>query len=124
MTSADVETVRSEVVRVMADRREQRAAERFPINSTSSCAFMSPVLEDMPPVRIQNISTDGIGLISSEPLRDGLLLAINLINPAKKFSKTMLVRVVHCTELMGGTCLIGGTFLSPLTYEELCALVM
>jgi hypothetical protein len=108
----------------MAERAEQRATERFSINSASSCDFASPVLEDFQPPRIKNISTDGIGLIASEPLAAGLLLAIRLVNPAKNFSKTMLARVIHSTAQVGGSHLVGAEFETPLTYEELCVFVL
>lgn len=108
----------------MAERKDQRVAQRFPINAYASCDFLSPVLEDFTPVRVLNISTDGVGLISSQALQAGLLLAMNLVNPMKKFSKTMMVRVVHCTSQAGGGYLIGANFVTPLTYEEMCLLVM
>jgi hypothetical protein len=56
--------------------------------------------------------------------RTFMLLVIKLVNSDKKFTKTMLVRVVHATPQASGTFLVGGTLETPLTYEELCALVM
>ena len=108
----------------MAEFEEKRAAQRFPINPQSTCDFASPVLEDFGPVKIRNVSTDGIGLMISQPVAPGMLMAINLKNPAKKFSKTMLVRVIHVTPQPGGTFIMGGSFVTPLSYEELCLLVM
>lgn len=108
----------------MAGFREQRVAERFNVSATTSCDFSSPVLDDFDPLRIRNIAVDGIGLLANQELQAGLMLAINLVNPARSFSKTMLVRVVHCTPQVGGSFLIGGTFVTPLAYEELRALVM
>lgn len=108
----------------MGDFKDQRAAERFSVSPNSVCEFVSPVLEDFGPARLFNISTDGVGLITTEPLSPGLLLAIKVVNASKKFSRTMLVRVAHCTAQAGGTYLIGGSFDAPLTYEELCTLVL
>ena len=108
----------------MAQPKDQRAAERFTVNLHASCDFVSPVLEDFGPVRIKNVSSDGIGLITSEPLVEGLLLAINLVNPMKKFSKTVLARVVHVTPQSGATYLVGCSFLTPLSYEDVCALIL
>jgi hypothetical protein len=82
------------------------------------------VLEDFPAPRVKNVSTDGIGLISHEALAVGLMVVVNLVNPAIKLSKTLRVRVVHCTKQADGTYLIGGTFLTPLAYTELRSLVM
>ena len=108
----------------MAGFQEKRATERFAVNAHVDCAFASPVLEDFGNVKITNISTSGIGLIITEPVAPGMLLVIKLVNPAKKFSKAMLVRVVHVTPQPSGSQLVGGTLDTPLAYEELCALVM
>jgi hypothetical protein len=103
---------------------EQRSAERYRVNANTACDFASPVLEDFGPIRILNISTTGVGFIAPEQVQPDLLFAIKLVNPAKKFVKMMLVRVAHVTEQAGGAYLVGGQFESPLTYEELCILVM
>ncbi len=108
----------------MAEKGDLRAEERFPIGQDSACVFVSPVLEDMETIRIKNISSTGLGFITAVRLDPGLLLAMKLVNRAKNFSKTMLVRIVHVTPLPGKTYLIGGTLDTPLTYEELCMFVM
>jgi hypothetical protein len=108
----------------MTERKDLRVAERLSVNSAISCDFASPVLEDFPAPRIKNVSTDGIGLISNERLDVGLMVVINLVDPTKKLSKTVRVRIVHCTPQAGGTFLVGGTFVTPLTYEEFRNLVM
>lgn len=108
----------------MAEGSERRVAERFPVTSDTVCTFLSPVLEDFPPGRIKNVSSDGIGMILTEKVSAGLLLAVTLANPSRGFAKTMMVRVVHVTPQPGGTYLVGGTFETPLTYEELRCMVM
>jgi hypothetical protein len=104
--------------------QERRGAERFPVNIDTSCNFVSPVLEDFGTVRIKNVSSDGIGLLVSRKIEPGLLLAITLTNQAKPFTKTMLVRVMHVTAQPGGAYLVGGTFITPLSYDELRTMVM
>lgn len=106
------------------DFKEKRRAERFPVNVDSKCDFASPVLEDFGPVKVKNLSTDGIGFFTTHNLSPGLLMAINLENPEKKFTKTFLIRVIHCNAQTGGNFLVGASFNVPLTYEELCILVM
>ncbi|MBI2804350.1 MAG: PilZ domain-containing protein [Planctomycetes bacterium] len=108
----------------MNDPKEKRTAERYPVNFSSSCDFISPVLEDFGPARVKNLSCEGVGLISSQPLDTGMLIVINLVNPAQKASKTLLTRVIHCTKQAGGTYLIGGNFVTPITYDELRLFVM
>jgi hypothetical protein len=103
---------------------ERRAEERFPTSSQVDCTFASPVLEDFGKVKILNLSRSGIGLLSAESLAPGMLLAVKLVNPAKDFAKTILVRIVQVTPRVGGSNLVGGTMDPPLTYDELCALIM
>jgi hypothetical protein len=107
----------------MAERTERRAEERFPVNADASCSFISPVVEDFGPARIQNISMHGLGLLVSRRVEPGTLLAITLANQAKRFTKTVLVRIVHVTPLPGNF-LVGGTFSVPLTYQEMTTLVL
>jgi hypothetical protein len=108
----------------MPDPQERRAAARFPVNMDSSCGFVLPVVDDYGPARIQNISTDGVGLILSREVAKGTILVIDLTNKAQNFSKTMLLEVMHATKQVGGTYLVGGAFLVPLTYEEMRRYVM
>jgi hypothetical protein len=107
----------------MAERVERRAAERFPASTGASCPFASPVVEDFGPVKIKNVSLEGVGLLLSRTVEAGTLLAVTLANPSKGFSKTVLLRVTHAHSQPGG-CTVGGNFLSPITYEELTALVL
>ena len=103
---------------------ERRAEERYATPPHVDCVFASPVLEDFGKVKVTSISRSGIGLIASEEIADGMLLTVKLVNPTKSFSKTALVRVVYVTPKAGGSYLIGGKLDEPLTYEELCALIM
>src|SRR5260370_23909413 len=107
----------------MPEPRERRATERFPVNADTSCSFVSPVVEDFGPAKIQSISMDGIGLLMTRSVEPGVLLAVSLSKPARGFAKTVLVRVVHVTPQPGG-CLVGGTLPTPLTYQELTTLAM
>jgi hypothetical protein len=107
----------------MADPADRRATERFPINAGSSCTFVAQAVEITGSVRIRDISMDGIGLLMSRKVEAGATLAVNLANPARNFAKTVIVKVAHVTPQVG-IYLIGGKFVSPLTYQELTALVM
>jgi PilZ domain-containing protein len=107
----------------MADPSDRRAAERFPVSANTTVTFASPVVENFGPVKIKNVSTDGVGLLLSRKVEAGQLLAVSIANPTQKFAKTLMVRVVHVTAQAGGAFLAGGTFTTPLTYEELRSLV-
>jgi hypothetical protein len=107
----------------MTDPADRRATERFPINAGSSCSFVSQIVEIIGSVRIKDISMDGVGLLMSRKLEAGAMLSITLSNPARSFSKTVVVRIVHVTPQVG-MHLLGGKFTTPLTYQELTTLVM
>jgi hypothetical protein len=108
----------------MQGSSDRRAAERFFVNADTSCSFVSPVIEDFGPAKIKNVSMDGVALLLTKRVEPGTLLTICLSNPAKGLHKTVLVRVVHATPEMGGGCTVGGTFLPPLTYQELTTLIL
>jgi hypothetical protein len=99
-------------------------ADRFPVNKDTRCEFAAPVAEDLGPSRIQNVSTEGVGLLLTRRVEVGARLAVSVANPAKGLARTLLVQVVHVTQQAGGSYLVGGTLSTPLTYEELTALVM
>jgi PilZ domain len=103
---------------------DRRAAERFTVTADTTCDFTAALSKDLGATRIKNVSTEGIGLVVSGPVEQGAVLAILVNNKPKAFSRTLLVQVVHVTPQAGGTYLVGGTFLAPLTYQELTALVM
>jgi len=100
-----------------------RAADRFPVTAGTSCAFAHEVVEATGTVRVRDASMDGVGLLLERPVAVGALLVVGLANPAKGFAKTVLVRVAHVTPSVGAF-LVGGSFLTPLTYQEMTALVM
>src|SRR5437773_9359202 len=103
---------------------DRRQAERFPVTSGTSCEFAAPLGEDLGPTRIKNVSTSGIGLLVSRPVQPGSMLTVAVLNKSKGFNKILLVQVAHVTPGAGGTYLVGGTFVTPLTYQELTSLVM
>jgi hypothetical protein len=107
----------------MPEPKDRRVAERFPVNASTSCSFVSPVVEDFGAAKIKNISMDGIGLLVARSVEPGSLLAVSLSNPTRAFAKTLLVRVAHVTP-DHGSYLVGGTFNTPLTYDELSKLVL
>ncbi len=97
--------------------------ERFPANTEAECPFLSPVAEDFGPAKIKDISLKGIRLQVSRRIEPGTLLAVTLTNPARNFSKTVLVRVIHTTPLYRNF-LVGGMLTVPLTSQELAALIV
>jgi hypothetical protein len=107
----------------MAGSGDRRSAERMPVVSGTNCSFAGRVIEDVGPVRIQDVSLEGIGLILVRRVEVGVLLSIGLANPPRGIDKAVLVRVAHVTAVPGGFH-VGGVFTAPLTYQELTSLVM
>lgn len=107
----------------MAEPTNRRAAERMAVTAGTACSFVSPIVEDFGPVKIRDVSLEGVGLVLTRKVEVGSMLALTLTNPAKAFVKTVLVRVAHVTAVPGGL-LVGGTLTAPLTYQELTTLVM
>lgn len=104
--------------------QEKRTEERFPASANSACEFASPVLDDFGPVKLKNISLKGVGLVTSEKLSVGLMMAIKLANRSMNFSKTALARVVHVTPMPGNSYHVGCEWDTPLTYDEFKFFVM
>lgn len=102
---------------------EQRVAERFPVNAGTACGFAHPVVESPGPVKVRDVSMHGVGLIVQRRIEVGALLAVGLTNREKGFERTVLVRVAHVTPASGGF-LVGGTFLTPLSYQDMTTLVL
>src|SRR5262245_44310813 len=99
---------------------ERRSTERYKVNAYTACDFASPVLEDFGPIRIMDISTTGVGLVTPEEVQPDLLFVIRLTNSAKKFVRIKLVRLVHVTPQDDGRYLVGAQFVEPLSNEEFC----
>jgi hypothetical protein len=106
----------------MAGSGDKREADRMAVTADTSCAFISPVIEDFGKAKVRDVSLDGIGLIMTRAVPLGTLLAVGLSNPDKGIMKTILVRVAHSTPAHGGF-LVGGTIVTPLTLAELTAMV-
>jgi hypothetical protein len=107
----------------MTGPNDRRAVERYPVSAGVTCPFLAPVAEGLGAAKVRDVSMQGIGLLLGRRVEPGTLLTVVLSNAAKGFSKTVLVRVVHATPQPGG-CLVGGTFETPLTYQEMSALVL
>jgi hypothetical protein len=102
---------------------DQRAADRFPVNAGTACEFAGPIAEDSGPTKVLNVSMAGVGLRLVKRVEPETLMAVTLANKAKGFAKTVIVRVAHVAPDAGGW-VVGALFLTPLTYQEMTALVL
>lgn len=103
---------------------DQRMAVRYDVNPNVTCPYVLPIVQDLGQARIKDVSTEGVGFWMSQKLEPGTLVAVGLSNPTLNFLRTVVIQVVHATRHQGGGWVIGGTFLTPLSYEELRSLLM
>jgi hypothetical protein len=107
----------------MPSLAEKRSAEQFPVNAGTSCSFVAPVVEHFGAATGKSLSMDAVGLLLTRRVEPGVVLAVSLCNPGKRFAKTLLVRVAHVDPAPGGY-LVSGAFVTPLVYQELTTLVL
>jgi hypothetical protein len=96
---------------------------RYPVSRKARWQVM--VFQGKSAVRagVRDISVEGIGLSLEEHLEPGTMLTLEMVNSSRLFFCTRLMRVAHALPQRDGTCLVGCEFSSPLTYEQIYALL-
>src|SRR5436190_6506298 len=103
---------------------DRRANQRSPCNLETSCRLLASVDDDFWTTRVRNISPGGISLIVHRPIDAGKILAVELLDrTTQRFSATLQVRVVYAIEHPSGDWIIGGSFTSRLSDDELKTLL-
>ncbi len=74
------------------------------------------------PARIQDISTQGVGLLVDRSFAQGSVLVLRFPGTSLE-TRPILVRVKHLQPLSGGEYKVGCTFVVPLSDEQLAELV-
>jgi hypothetical protein len=100
---------------------ERRMSARYPCSLSISCqptAAAGKVLA----ARSLDVSFEGLGLVLPQPLEPGTLVEVEMRNAAGNFARIRLLLVVHTRPNPEGGWLLGGTFYTELTSEELHAL--
>lgn len=101
------------------DWRERRCSARQPVLETSK-RLVAAIGDDFCLAKVRNISPDGICLVVTRSMETGSMLTVDLIDTkTNRFSRTLDVRVCWCIEHPSGDWLLGGSFGSRLTGEEL-----
>jgi hypothetical protein len=67
---------------------------------------------------ITDVSTSGVGMLSTRRLERGTFVAIQFANPISAFSKTKIARVMHVAP-SEGKWLVGCVFQTPLDSAEM-----
>jgi len=70
-------------------------------------------------VKVQNLSTNGIGLILHLPFEPGTVLTVEMVNSNHTFSRQALVKVIYTRAHGRNEWLTGCTFLQHLQADEL-----
>lgn len=100
---------------------ERRASTRYPCNLSTSCRLVASIEGDAYPARVRNISAGGISLVMSHEFESGDTVAIELRSMTRNFSRQLKVRVIYCIEHPSGDYIAGGSFVNPLTDDEVKA---
>jgi len=98
---------------------DRRVAKRHTCLATHQ-RLVAAIGDDFCLAKIRNISPEGVSLIVSRPVESGTVLSVDLIDTkTNRFSRTLEVRVIYAVEHPTGDWILGGTFSSKLTPEEL-----
>jgi hypothetical protein len=98
---------------------ERRVAERYPCDLQTLCREYGSGRGDWFALRVHNVSSTGIGLITPHQLRPGAILVLRLASSTRGMSHPVVVRVMHVTALEGGGWLTGAVFVRGLSLESL-----
>ncbi len=102
-----------------ASGAERRTSRRHTCLATHH-RLVAAVGDDFVLAKIRNISPEGISLILTRPVESGTKLSIDLIDTTtNRFSRTLEVEVIYAVEHPTGDYILGGTFSTKLTNEEL-----
>jgi hypothetical protein len=100
----------------------RQASVRYAPTAKTSCRVVGVVQGAPEPVKILDVSADGVSLLLHQRFDPGTLLAVELSNSDRSLTRLQLVRVVHAHEL-GTGYVVGGAFANPLSGEEIQALL-
>lgn len=102
---------------------EQRTSVRHTTRLKGPCPVIRAAEEGPWYATIRNVSEKGIGLIVNRPFRPGMLVTVELPDKRGEMSKPRLLKILHARPQPGNQWwVLGGTFLSRLTLEEIDAI--
>jgi len=102
---------------------ERRAWVRYPPRRLQMLLHLFGVRPAEPrQVRVQDVSTQGVGLITDQSFAQGTILVLRFANTSLE-TKPLLVRVKHLRPLPNGEFQIGCTFVVPLREQQLAELI-
>jgi hypothetical protein len=119
MSETDTQTVNC---RMPADTPERRAAPRF---VTACEASSSPLTarETKVSMRLRDVSTGGIGLVSPRRFERGTMLFIEILGSQEENLPLLIGRVAHVSAHASGEWIIGCELGRQLTWAEVKAVL-
>ncbi len=98
---------------------ERRATVRHPSSMEGSCRAVGRAKESEWPLRIHDVSADGIGLLLGRRFEPRSVLLVEVSDRTGGPCRRLLVRVVRAAPLPGKTWLVGCIFARRLAHEDL-----
>jgi hypothetical protein len=102
---------------------ERRAWVRYPCDLDSSCRPAIAAQTSRWVAKVRNVSSGGIALALGRRFEPGALLTIDIQKARGDSRSSFLAKVVHVTREDAGSWLMGCAFRSPLSEEEIQALL-
>jgi hypothetical protein len=102
---------------------ERRAWIRYPRRLTSIWQLFGCRQEEAWSATLFDLSQTGVGVIINRSFPPATVLTVRLQTGSRQFSKTMLVRVKHCSARGNDEWLVGCTFVVKLKESELKELI-
>lgn len=102
---------------------DRRAWVRYECDWDSACQPLAGGRGTQWQGKIRNLSRGGLAIALRRRFEIGTILAIGMQGPADGARNTFLARVAHVATQTDGSWLLGCSFKTPLTEEELQALL-
>jgi hypothetical protein len=102
---------------------DRRDALRFQVAAETSAHLVAALGESSWPARVLDISTEGISLRVRCRFEPGTTVPLELANGVRVFCCALRLRIVHATEQLDGSFIVGGDFDRRLTAGELLAIL-
>ena len=101
----------------------RRATVRYHCAPATLGRLQLPPREEVQKAWVLNISLAGVGLLLSRPLEPELAVVIRMDDTAGARVYDLPARVIHATKEIGGDWVVGCRLDTPLTQDDLDALV-
>jgi hypothetical protein len=109
--------------RVRSTPPKRRLSLRYPAHPGTTCRVTLHVGGTEQPGQIRNISRGGISLELAEEVSQGSLLALELCNAERSFSKLVILRALRVRQKDDGMWQVAGVLVQPLSPEALKAFI-